>query len=82
MQMVVYSLIPTLYAELSYNLATFSSEQGYISVPPDSPGPMSSLCWRGQGLPGCWVDQGSGRNAKYKAKHNMHCYKAEYETFF
>lgn len=31
---------------------------------------MSSRCWRGQGWPGCWVDPGSGRNAKCKAKNN------------
>lgn len=35
-------------------------------MPPDSPGPMSSRCWRGQGLPGCWVEPGNGRNARKK----------------
>lgn len=43
---------------------------GRMSYQCDSPGPMSSQCWRGQGLPGCWVDPGSGRNAKSKAEHD------------
>lgn len=52
-------------------------QAGYhISVPPDSPGPMSSQCWRDPGFPGCWVDPGIGRNAKCKAKHKTTSKKA------
>lgn len=36
-----------------------------VSEALDSPGPVSSRCWRGRGFPGGWVDSGSGRNAEW-----------------